>query len=332
MALIASLIFGFVPMFIFAGFVNWLDRYEKEPKFLLGVVFFWGALVAAGGAYIINTLFGVGVYLATSSEIFTEIATGSLIAPIVEELLKGFAVLIVFLIFRQEFDSILDGAIYAAITALGFAATENVFYIYNYGYMESGWEGLFSLVFIRVILVGWQHPFYTAFFGIGLAIARLNRNVLLKIIPPIAGLGMAMLTHSLHNTISPFLISSIGLVGMAVSSMLDWSGWLAMFFFLVIMVFREKQLLMHHLKEEFDNGILTENQYLAATSLFGQSLARLKAFSTGNFRPVRNFFQLCGELAHKKQQLHRMGEEKGNTALIDSLRKDIQAISAKVSL
>ena len=35
MALIVSLFFGFVPMFLFAAFVYWLDRYEKEPKLLL---------------------------------------------------------------------------------------------------------------------------------------------------------------------------------------------------------------------------------------------------------------------------------------------------------
>ena len=93
-----------------------------------------------------------------------------------EETLKGLAVLVVFLVFRREFDSVLDGIIYAGVAALGFAATENAYYIYTYGYQESGWSGLLSLTFIRVILVGWQHPFYTAFFGIGLAVARLNRN------------------------------------------------------------------------------------------------------------------------------------------------------------
>ena len=35
MALIVSIFFGFVPMFFFAAFVYWLDRYEKEPKILL---------------------------------------------------------------------------------------------------------------------------------------------------------------------------------------------------------------------------------------------------------------------------------------------------------
>ena len=142
MALLVSIFFGFVPMFLFAGFINWLDRYEKEPKILLGATFMWGVLIAGGGAYIINTVLGMGVYIVTGSEGATDFATASIIAPIVEESLKGLAVLVVFLLFRKEFDSILDGVIYAGITALGFAAIENVLYIYNYGYQEGGWSGL----------------------------------------------------------------------------------------------------------------------------------------------------------------------------------------------
>ena len=47
MGILASIFFGFVPMFLFAGFVYWIDRYEKEPKLLLGGVFIWGAVIAS---------------------------------------------------------------------------------------------------------------------------------------------------------------------------------------------------------------------------------------------------------------------------------------------
>ena len=177
MPLLVSLFFGFVPMFFFAALVYWLDRYEKEPKILLGAAFFWGVVIAAGGAFIINTAFGMGIYMFTGSEGAAEIGTTSIVAPIVEEFLKGLAVAIVFFVFYKEFDSILDGIIYGGIVALGFAATENTLYIYRNGYQESGWSGLFLLVFIRVIIVGWQHPFYTAFTGIGFAVSRTNKNI-----------------------------------------------------------------------------------------------------------------------------------------------------------
>src|SRR5262245_28770546 len=118
MALLGSFFFGFVPMFLLAMFVNWLDLYEKEPKLLLGAAFSWGVVIAGGGAFIINTVFGIGIYVLTGSEIAADFGTTSIVAPIIEEGLKGLAVFVVFLLFRKEFDSVLDGIVYGAITAM----------------------------------------------------------------------------------------------------------------------------------------------------------------------------------------------------------------------
>ena len=103
MAFLGALFFGFVPMFMFAAFVNWLDRYEKEPKLLLGAAFVWGVIIAGGGAFILNTAFGIGIYALTGSAGAAEFGTTSIVAPIIEEALMGFAVLAVFLMFRKEF-------------------------------------------------------------------------------------------------------------------------------------------------------------------------------------------------------------------------------------
>ncbi len=230
MPFLISLFFGFVPMFIFAAFVYWLDRYEKEPKILLGAAFFWGVVIAAGGAFIINTAAGMGIYIFTNSEVAAEIGTASIVAPFVEEFLKGLAVAIVFFLFYKEFDSILDGIIYAAIVALGFAATENTLYIFRNGYQEGGWGGLFLLVFIRVVIVGWQHPFYTAFTGIGFAVARTNKNMLIKLIAPLIGFGVAVTTHAFHNTFGG-LIGGLG--GLAAGTFVDWVGWTFMLGFIL---------------------------------------------------------------------------------------------------
>src|SRR5215510_5890945 len=205
MAFLGALFFGFVPMFLFAMFVNWLDRYEKEPKLLLGAAFVWGMVIAGGGAYILNTMFGIGIYVLTGSETVADFGTTSIIAPIIEEGLKGLAVLVVFLLFRSEFDSILDGIVYGAITAMGFAAIENVLYIYRNGFQESGWEGFWTLVVIRVFLVSWMHPFFTSFTGIGLAVSRLSRNGLIKVIAIPTGYIVAVMAHAFHNTFSSVL-------------------------------------------------------------------------------------------------------------------------------
>ena len=323
MPLFGAIFFGFVPAFLFAWFLYWLDRYEKEPKILLGATFAWGFIVAAGGAFIINTVLGLGVYFVTGSESATDLTTASIIAPLVEESLKGLAVLIVFFLFHKEFDSILDGMIYAGIAALGFAATENAFYIFDKGFNQGGWESFWFLVFVRVILVGWQHPFYTAFTGIGLAIARTSRNTLVKFIAPVAGWTLAVLTHAFHNTFASLMG---GLEGLAAGTFLDWTGWFFMFLFAVGMIRREGKLLPKHLAEEVTAGHLTAAQLQKAASPFGSLFAFLKG------RAAARFYQVCGELAHKKEQYSLHGDEGGNLAAIEGLRNELSALSPQVSV
>lgn len=322
MAFLVSLIFAFVPAFLMAAFVYWLDRYEKEPLVLLGATFFWGAVIAAGGAYVINTIFGIGIYAVTGSGDVADLATASLVAPFVEEGLKGLAVLIIFLFFRQEFDSILDGIIYACIAALGFAATENVLYIYEHGYLQGGWDGLWQLVFIRDVIVAWQHPFFTAFTGIGLAVARLNRSVLIKIIAVPMGFAFAVFTHAFHNSFSSFVG---GLEGFALGSLIDWFGWFMMAIFIVFMIAREHGVMQRQLREEVSSGVISLAQYRRALSPFNMSTAFLR----GGIR-TSHFYRTCGELAYKKEELAKMGDESGNTAIIQSLRGELAQLSPQV--
>lgn len=326
MGFILSLLLGFAPMLLFAGFVYWLDRYEKEPKTLLGGVFLWGAVISAGAAFLLNTFLGAGVYLVTRSDILTGLTTTSLIAPIVEETFKGFAILIVYLLFRSEFDSILDGAIYAAIVALGFAATENVYYLYRYGFSLSGYSGLFAMTLVRVILVGWQHPFYTSFTGIGLALARLSRSRFVKGIAPITGWLVAVFLHSLHNTLATLLS---GFEGLLITTAIDWSGWLFIFALVIYAIRMEQRQIAYYLKEEVSLGIISPEQYRIACSAWTQSFARLSALFKGNYNITSRFYHLVGELAHKKHQRTRLMEEEA-TPYIEFLRRELARLSANV--
>jgi RsiW-degrading membrane proteinase PrsW (M82 family) len=326
MGLLLSLILGFAPMLLFAWMIYWLDRYEKEPKLLLGGVFMWGALVAAGAAFLINTLMGVGVYLATNSESITTLVTGSLVAPMVEETLKGVAVLVVFLLIRQEFDSLMDGIVYAGIVALGFAASENAYYLYEYGYKEGGYTALMWIFFVRVFLVGWQHPFYTAFIGIGLAVARLGRSSLTILLAPLLGFSLAVTLHAVHNTIGSVLPGGAGL---ALGSIYDWSGWTFLFLFILWAIARERSWIVEHLREEVRLGLISPAHYRTACSAWQQSQARIGALTKGSFLDTSRFYQLCGELAHKKQQLLLKGEESGNSQIIESLRTQLASLSQR---
>lgn len=321
MPFLVSLFCGFVPMFMYAAFVYWIDRYEKEPKLLLGAAFFWGVIFAAGGAFIINTIFGISIFVVTGSEAASEFGTTSVVAPVVEEILKGMAVAIVFFTFRKEFDSILDGIIYGGIAGLGFAATENTLYIYRNGYLTAGWEGLFTLVIVRVVLVGWMHAFFTAFTGIGFAVTRTSNNTLVKIAAPFIGLAVAIGAHAFHNTFGGLFG---GLEGLGVTVFFDSIGYLLMLGFIIWMIMHERNIVKKQLLEEVNTGLITNAQYQNALSPWTLTTAGLSG------RAASRFYSACGELAHKKEQFAKHGDEGGNAAIIESLRKELATLAPQV--
>ncbi|MDH5605350.1 MAG: PrsW family intramembrane metalloprotease [Anaerolineae bacterium] len=328
MALAASVLLSFIPAFIYAVMVYWMDRYEKEPKLLLGGVFLWGAVVAAGAAFILNTIFGITIFALTDSSALADLATGSISAPLFEESLKGMAVLIVFLIFRKEFDSVMDGIVYAGIAALGFAATENVLYLYERGFLEGGWEDLGYVFVLRVILGPWNHPFYTAFTGIGLAASRLNKNKLIKFSAPVIGWGVSLFTHAFHNSLASFAEGSGGL---ALIILVDWMGWIFMAAVILWAVLKEKKWIQLELREEVRQGVISAQQYRVASSAWKRGVAKWSGLGDGKYKATKHFYQLCTELAYKKHQFSRLGETCGNSQqMIDSLREETRKLAPKV--
>jgi RsiW-degrading membrane proteinase PrsW (M82 family) len=311
--LVLALSFG--PAFVYAAIVYWLDRFEKEPWHLLGGAFIWGAVVATLGALIITSVLQVGVQFITGSAVVADITGTTILAPLVEESLKGIAVALILLIFPHEFDSILDGMVYGAIVALGFAATENVLYLYFSGYQEGGMGGLVTLFVLRVILGGWGHAVYTAFIGIGLAVARLNPNWGVKLMAPFLGWLVAVILHALHNGMATVLAGSLG--GLAATLLVDWFGWAVALAVVIWAILRERRWMKHYLADEVERGTLSQVHYQTACSIRAQMRARWQG------RAAQRFYEACAELAQKKHHLALLGNERNNAEQIERLRAEL---------
>jgi len=324
LAFLVAVILAFVPAFFFSWFIYWLDRYEKEPKLLLFGAFFWGGFISIIGAIVGSLILDVGFSAVFQDRALANLASGSITAPFVEEFWKGLAVLIVFLLFRKEFDSLLDGIVYGAIAGLGFAATENVLYFMGQ-YAEAGWAGLFTNFAMRVGVFAWGHPFYTSFTGIGFAVARMNRSILVKLIAPPLGYMTAVFAHSFHNTAVVF-VESLGSFVLVILA--EWLGWFLMLGFIVWMLLHESRLLKKYLQEEVQRGLISQAQMNTAVSFF-QFNARLSALRSGSFLNTSRFYQVCGELAHKKEQLTRIGDERGNSGIIETLRAELARLAPR---
>jgi protease PrsW len=319
-----SILLGVLPMAILAGLLTLFDRYEREPLLLMAGVFLWGFFISAGVAIIFNTIFGISLFAITGSEGLANIGTAVLSAPIVEESIKGLAVVIVFIYFRNEFDSVLDGVLYGGLVGFGFAAAENINYIFT-GFINSGTEGLVVLVLVRVLLIPFLHATLTAFTGIGLAVGRLN-NGFWRIGGPIAGYLAAIFLHFSHNLLASTGLTLVCLLG----SLLDWLGFLGMFVFILYLIWREGKVMQTMLAEEVTLGHLSDAQYRTACSVTGQLAARWGALAGGRWRHTARLYDACGALAFKKYQLQRLGpaRERDAQANIARLRGQLDALGA----
>ncbi len=176
-----------------------LDRNETEPWRLVLLAAAWGGVVATSlviwaeglwQAIAIRTLVpGPGLEV---SQAFS--------AGILEELAKGCAVLLLFLVVRNEFDDVVDGIIYGAAIGLGFNFMESVSYMTNL-YAIFSPEGVggeaagFQWYARQVLGLFFGHATYTAFVGAGIGIARQMPDVRKKVIAVVAGFVIAIAAH-----------------------------------------------------------------------------------------------------------------------------------------
>ncbi len=178
----------------------WIDRWEPEPPRLLLTAFLWGACFAALAALIINSSAALAVdeLLGRGSG---DVLGSIVIAPLVEEGLKG-AFLVGLLIFRRrEFDGIIDGIVYAGLVATGFAFTENILY-FGRAFTEEAQMGgsVLSVLILRGVLSPFAHPLFTSMTGIGAGIAANSRNAAARPFYVLGGYAVAVALHAIWNS------------------------------------------------------------------------------------------------------------------------------------
>lgn len=320
--LLLSILAAAVPTLVYVGLIYWVDRYEKEPLWLLTAAFLWGAIPSIIAALIFNTLFSVPLYLLAGDAV-GEVLAASLIAPPVEESLKGLALLFIFFFWRNEIDSVLDGIIYGAMVGMGFAMVENVFYFVGV-YMEGGAEAWGINIVLRGVIFGLNHALFSSMTGLGIAIARMTTNPLLRVLAPIGGWATAVFLHFLHNA----AVSTSSLLCF-VALLFDWGGVLLTLLIIVWALVQEKSWLKTYLAEEVALGLLTTRQYETAVSGRKRSQYLWKRLSThglNGLRTARRFYHQCSKLAYKKHHFALFKDEASARA-IQQLRSEIATLS-----
>ena len=304
LALLIGMVMALLPLPIYLTLALWIDRYEREPIWMLAGAFFWGATVAIFISGILNSLSAaiVGSFFGAGAG---EIFAGSVSAPIVEESSKGLALFILFFWKKDEFDNVIDGIVYAAMVGLGFAMVENFIY-YGGALAEGGAPGALVTFIIRGVFGPFGHPIYTSMTGIGLGLSRQSSNTFVKFAAPVLGLMVAIMLHAIWNGAGFVLPGYLGL------GFLFFIYMPTLIIFVLAIVFfalrREGQTIRQYLTPELQSGLISQQEYQQLGSVFGRIGSSFRALSSGGFggwRAHSRFAQTATELAFHRDRVAR---------------------------
>jgi RsiW-degrading membrane proteinase PrsW (M82 family) len=315
-----------IPVPFYVAFALWIDRFEPEPSWLLGLAFVWGAAIAVFFSLLFNVV-NEGIFTALAGAASASTLTAVISAPFVEELTKGAALLLLFLWKRDEFDNVTDGIVYATMVGLGFAMTENVQYYGRAVAQPDG--GAAAVFFLRGIMGPFAHPLFTSMTGIGFGASRETDKRWVKWLAPVCGIGMAMLLHALWN-----LSASYGLAFFAAYFFIMIPAFVAVVTIAVFSLRREANIIRLHLSAVVSEGVLSRDDVIVVTSVMQRINASTRALfagGPGKWITRRKFHALATELAFHSWRSSRELDLDAQTTRAE-LVSQIVAIRARLGL
>ncbi len=184
---------GFIPLalvslgpgLLWVWFFYRKDRAEPEPKALVIKAFLYGVVSVFPAAFLeapFRRVIGAG-----RSDLLALLVVSVLVVGVVEEISKFVAVKVA-AYDNAEFDEVMDGVVYAVAAALGFAATENLFYATTYGLAV----GVF-----RAFITDLAHASFSGIVGYYLGRAKFDPRHATGLLA--RGLGVAIVLHGLYD-------------------------------------------------------------------------------------------------------------------------------------
>jgi len=200
---IMSMFLACFPLALVFGCLVWVGKWNSKPWGLRIAAFVWGGAGAVLLVLLTTTL--VNKILGAPT---TELISSSIQAPFIEEFSKGIAILVIALFLRKNINGPIDGIIYIASIAAGFAFTENILYLSS-SYAQHGMQGITQTFFLRAVMSPFAHVVFSLPMGLMVGLARsrgLSRVKLILLWFAIYPLSVTL--HGLWNASSTVLTSS----------------------------------------------------------------------------------------------------------------------------
>ena len=300
---LTAFVWGVLPMVVLLAIVYWVDRYEKEPLKLIAVALLMGAIVAPLIAVLIEDAANIRSSAFVSSTIpFSQLTPWT---PILEEAIRGLAILVVFFIVRYEIDDPLDGVVYGAVVGIGFGMAALFWAIIqtpNFGQS-------ITPELPGIMVAGFNHVFYGAVIGLIVATARRS-GVGAVVVATVVGIAVAAGFHLLHDYLPKWLATSNAAPGKlsgAISDLPNLLGLAALVGIIVWALGREKVLIGEELQDEVASGVVTAEEYNTVTNSFRRFGALSRNMGGGKWRLQRRLYVLEVELAFRKRMQRTEG-------------------------
>lgn len=319
-----------IPMLGFLALVWWLDRYDREPVWMVALTFLWGALGGAGLSLFGNTLIHFVIALVLGAE-SAEWMGPVIVAPLIEEPTK--AVILLLVATSRYFDNTTDGFVYGAAAGLGFGMTENMLYFYQTSQLAGfdlshGVQSWAMTVVVRTFYSAVMHATATAIIGASIGWSRF-RPLWAKLAAIPVGVGIALGIHAAWN----------GLLTLGVGGLDEETRFIVnlvvfplevLFTFGVfqLSLYAEKRTLLRELGEEARGGLLPEAHVAPLCSYFGR--LQTSFLPVGHEREQDAYIKAATALAFRKHQARSCptARKAEYTNDIERLRREIRALLA----
>lgn len=180
------LLLAIAPVFIIILYIYFKDKYEKEPKLFLFYNFLFGAVVSIIITTILYYVINFILPLPNYESVFQQFIKAFFVVGLTEEFSK-YVIVRYFAQTNKAFNEPFDGIVYAVMVSMGFAATENIFYVLEGGYQT----GL-----LRAFTAIPAHATFGILMGYYMGKAKFSNN---RIILNLTGLILATLFHGAYD-------------------------------------------------------------------------------------------------------------------------------------
>jgi RsiW-degrading membrane proteinase PrsW (M82 family) len=317
-----------IPTGLYVLFVWWLDRYEKEPFWLLAFAFLWGAIPATTLSALLEYITDSAIQNLGGQGLAGTLVSAGIGAPVIEESAKGLALLLLVLLFPREVDDELDGIVYGALIGFGFAFSENsIAYFYPILQQQGIEVGLLNIL-LRSVVFGFNHALWTAIVGAAVAYAHMTPGRARRVLVPLGGWLLAVSLHAVHNAAATLADRTFFLT-LGISAVVGWSGVFLLLGVVVHSLQRESRWLERGLFDEVRSGALSVEEYAILRSASRRLWVRAGALSRGGppaYRAVGRYFQCATELAFRKCRQASPRAEKEAMAEIEQLRRRLGSL------